>query len=117
MKFVCPVCKTAGELTQDVLEQKVTKTICRKCAAILIINPDSGKVETHKSSLKDSPVLGNAGIRENDGAPSVLSMRPEKEETRDWIAIGVIIVVLIMLISAGVYFVINLDLNIILRPL
>jgi hypothetical protein len=106
MKFTCPVCKSTGNLPQNDLEKPITKTTCQSCAAILLVNPDSSKVEAHKSSLKD-PGLEDSSLPQNDEAPSALSMHPQDRQSRDWLAVGVIIVVLIILIAAGIYFAMN----------
>jgi hypothetical protein len=108
MKYVCPVCKTSGRLDADDLVQPMTKTSCPNCEAILLINSDSGKVETHKSSLKVPPVLEDTG-RAGEDAPPVLAMSARNRQPRDWIAIGVVVAVLLAILSLGAYFAMNTD--------
>lgn len=107
MEYVCPVCETAGNSPENDPEKPIIKTTCRSCAAILLINADSGRVEAHKSSLKDAEGLAVSEIQQKGGASSVLSMRPEAEKSRDWLAISVVAVVLIITISAGIYFTVH----------
>jgi ribosomal protein S27E len=91
MKFVCPVCKTEGSIPEDRLEHPVTKTTCQNCSAILLVNPESGKVDAHKAPLKDSYELENSSTQSTDRATSVLSMRSKEKGMRDWPAIVVLV--------------------------
>jgi hypothetical protein len=109
MKFACPVCKTEGSIPEDRLEHPVTKTTCQNCSTILLVNPESGKVDAHKSPLKDSPELEISSTQSTDRATSVLFMRSKEMGMRDWPAIVVLIICLVILIASGVYFAINLD--------
>lgn len=45
MEFVCPVCKTNGNIVQDDLNQPATKTTCPNCGIILPINPADGSLD------------------------------------------------------------------------
>jgi hypothetical protein len=109
MKFECPVCKTEGSIPEDRLEHPVTKTTCQNCSAILLVNPESGKVDAHKSPLKDSPEFKISNSQSTDKATSVLSMRSKERGIKDWPAVVVVVIILIILIAAGVYFAVNLN--------
>jgi hypothetical protein len=109
MKFLCPVCKTEESIPEDRLEHPVTKTTCQNCGTILLVNPDSGNVDAHKSPLKDSPEFEISGTQPTDKAASVLSMRSKERGIKDWPAIVVVVIFLIVLIAAGVYFAVKLD--------
>jgi hypothetical protein len=98
MKFACPMCDATGNISQDDLAHPVTRATCQNCGTILMINPDTGRVDAHKSPLKDSPSTETAG--------SQLTARAD----RDWTAVAVVAIIVLALISAGIYFAVNLDL-------
>jgi hypothetical protein len=106
MKFVCPICETGGNISGDNLVHPVTKATCQKCGTILLVNPDTGVVDAHKSPLKATRESDVAGAPSSDTAPPVLEMRPTDTDrgARDWAAIIIVMVVLVGLISAGIYF-------------
>jgi ribosomal protein S27E len=108
MESVCPVCKNEESIPEDRLEHPITKTTCQGCGTILLVNPDSGKVDAHKSPLRDSPEFEIFSTQPSDKASSVLSMRSKEKSVRDWPAIVVVVIFLIVLIAAGVYFAVNL---------
>lgn len=103
MEFVCPVCKTNGNMTQSDLNHPVTKATCRNCGIILLINPADGSVDAFKSPLKDSPIMEASEGRPTDKTASVLSMSRQGEQSRDWTAVLWVAAILIILISAGFY--------------
>lgn len=109
MKFACPMCEAAGEISEDDLIHPVTRTTCRNCGTILMINPDSGNVDAHKSPLKDSSTLETSDSRSSDRSEPVLSMHSKGEDARDWTAVVVVAFIMIILICAGVYFAVKLD--------
>ena len=107
MEFVCPVCKTTGNITEDDLNRPITKTTCPNCDIILLVNPDDGSVDAHKSPFKDSPIMEPLEGRPMDKSESVLSMSRQGKESRDWTAVLLVAAILIILISAGFYFAFN----------
>ena len=109
MEFTCPICETSDDILEDHLAHPVTRTTCRNCDAILLINPKTGRVDAHKSPLKDSPAIEASGDPSAAKAESVLSKRPQGRNARDWTAIVVVTVIFLVLLSAGVFFAIKLD--------
>jgi ribosomal protein S27E len=110
MKFECPICKASGNISENDLEHPVTRTTCPDCGTILLINPETGKVDAHKSPLKDSPAFKTISHNRSADSPApLLSMRPGKHSGRDWTAAVVVAIIVLVLISAGIYFVLNLD--------
>jgi hypothetical protein len=75
----------------------------------LLVNPNSGKVDAHKSPLKDSTEFEISGTQPNDEVSSVSSKRSNERGTRDWPAIIVVVVFLLTLIAAGFCFAVNFD--------
>ena len=106
MKFSCSMCGASDEIPDKELTHPLTRTTCRDCGAILLINPETGGIEAHKTPFKDSPTYGKGSI---DKSRPVVSMRPQNEQARDWTAIVVVAIILIALISVGIYFAVNLD--------
>jgi hypothetical protein len=109
MEFVCPVCKVIGNIPLKNLEHPVTKTTCQTCGAILLINPEKGNVGAHKAPLKDSLSLKSSSTQPTGAFSSILSMRQQDIDSKDWPAIAVIVFILIVLIAAGIYFALNPD--------
>lgn len=104
------MCGASGTIPEDDLEYPVTRTTCAECGTILFINPDTGKVDAHKSPLKDAPAFKTiSNDRSDDSSATVLSMRPEGKSAGDWTAVLVVAVIVLILISAGIYFALNLD--------
>lgn len=109
MKYTCPMCEAGGDISKDDLARPITRTTCQNCGTILLINPDTGKVDAHKSPIKDSPAIKNSGNSSTDKAEAVLSTRSPDRQARDWTALVVVAVIFLMLISAGIFFAIQVD--------
>ena len=107
MEFVCPICKTNGNISQDNINHPVTKATCPNCGIILLINPADGSVDALKSPLKDSPIMEPSEDQPTDKSASVLSMGRQSKQSRDWTAALLVAAILIILISAGLYFAFN----------
>lgn len=101
MQFSCPVCNAAGDIETAGSDHPVVRTKCRQCRAILMVNPGSGEVEAHKAALKDEPRLSRDVTPLAEDAPSVLSMGAKRERRRDWPAIAVLLLALLVLAAAG----------------
>jgi hypothetical protein len=109
MKFSCPICKASGNISENDLEHPVTRTTCPDCGTILLVNPDTGNVDAHKTPFKDHRAFKTFDNRSADGPAPLLSQRPEGTSTRDWTAAVVVAIIVLLLISAGMYFALNLD--------
>jgi hypothetical protein len=109
MKFTCPICEKSGDISKDHLAHPVTRTTCHNCSTILLINPETGRVDAHKSPLKDSPAIEASGNRSAGKEAPVLSTRSQGRDARDWTAIVVVTVIFLVLISAGIFLAIKLD--------
>ena len=111
MEFICPVCKTAGDIPEDDSVQPAWQTTCQKCGQALSIERETGRVQ---------PISGDSETsrtRAKYETSSVLSMRPADQGKKDYTAIGVFSVVLAILIAAGVYFTLNLERGALNKPL
>ena len=111
MKFICPVCKTAGDIPDDDSAQPAWQTTCRKCGQALTIERDTGLVQPLSGSRESS------SMRPKYEASSVLSMRSADKGKKDYTAIGVFSVVLAILVAAGVYFTLSLERGALNKPL
>lgn len=109
MEFVCPVCKSAGNIPEDDLDQPLKRTECRDCGTRLSIERKTGRVDTLPSAQDPRAGGRQRESRLMDQASSVLSMRPQEKGKRDYPAIAIFAVVLGVLIAAGVYFTLNID--------
>jgi tetratricopeptide (TPR) repeat protein len=111
MKFVCPVCKTAGDILEDDALQPAVQTSCRNCGTVLSIERGTGQAQPLSTDKRTS------GTRPKYETSSVLSMRPRDKGKRDYLSIGIFSVVLTILVAAGVYFTLNIDRGILNQPL
>ena len=68
MKFICPVCKTAGDIPEDDSVQPVLQTNCQKCGQILSIERETGLAQPLSADRRAS------GTRPEYDTSSVLSM-------------------------------------------
>ena len=103
MKFVCPLCESDGSISEDNLIHPVTKTTCRQCGTILLVNPDTGSVDAHKSPLKGTREFAVSANQTSETDLPVLERDRTHQGSRDWTAIIIVLVVLAVLISVGVY--------------
>jgi len=111
MKFICPVCKTAGDIPEDDSDQPALQATCQKCGKDLSVERKTGLAQPLPSSRKTS------GTQPEYDTSSVLSMSPRDKGKKDYTAIGIFSVVLIVLVAAGVYFTVNLERGVLNRPL
>ena len=106
MKFTCPVCKTTGNIPdqEDISGQPATQTTCLKCGTDLSVELNTGRVQ-QRSGGQD-PQEGHAAPpgRPKYDEKSVLSMKPQDKGKKDYLATGVFVAVLGVLIVTGVYF-------------
>jgi tetratricopeptide (TPR) repeat protein len=111
MKFICPGCKTAGDIPEDDSVQGEWQTTCRECGQALSVERETGRVQLL------SGASGTSDTGPKYEASSVLSMGPEDKGKKDYTAIGVFGVVLMLLVAAGVYFTLNLERGVLNKPL
>jgi tetratricopeptide (TPR) repeat protein len=119
MKFICPVCKTPGDIPvhEDNSGQPATQTTCLKCGTNLSVEPDTGQIQ-RLSGGQDPQEDRKASIgRPKYTVSSVLSMRPLDKGKKDYLATGVFVAVLCALIAIGVYFSLNIKRDALNQPL
>jgi tetratricopeptide (TPR) repeat protein len=119
MKFTCPVCKTTGNIPdhKDHSGQPAIQTTCLKCGTGLSVELNSGRIQ--QRSAGQDPQEDPAALpgRPKYAANSVLSMRPQDKGKKDYLAAGVFVAVLGVLIATGVYFAFNIKSDAWNRPL
>jgi hypothetical protein len=103
MKFVCPVCGQEGDISAEESEYPLTKRKCRHCRAILIIDPDTGRVDAHKAGIKDQGDVGDLAAGEAENVSGVLGMSANSPVYRDWPARAVITLIAVIALAAVVY--------------
>lgn len=111
MRFICPVCKTAGEIPEDDTVEPVSQITCQKCGEALSVERSTGLAQ----QLSIDRTI--ADTRPKYEISSVLSMRPRDKGKKDYTAIGIFSFVLIILVAAGVYFTLNLERGVWNKPL
>ena len=111
MEFICPVCKTAGDIPEDDSVQPAWQTTCQKCGKALSIERETGLAQPLSADRRTS------GTRPKYETSSVLSMGTRNKGKRDYTAIGIFSVVLTLLVAAGVYFTLNLERGVLNKPL
>jgi tetratricopeptide (TPR) repeat protein len=103
MKFVCPVCKTTGDIAEDESDQPAIQATCQKCGTVLSIERETGQVQTQSAGRRTS------NSRPKYETSSVLSMRPRDKGKKDYVAIAIDSIVLSILIAVGIYFSLNIE--------
>lgn len=98
MKFVCPVCKKAFHVSEDRLTSPIVEQVCEKCGSTLFIYKETGRVEAkeHSKRIISEPHLAPA--TPPGSLPSVISMASKQRSPRDYLALGVFIVALIVFV-------------------
>jgi tetratricopeptide (TPR) repeat protein len=120
MKFICPVCKTAGQIDSDDSLQPVTQTACNKCGTQLSIETESGRAQILSAGYglpREMKSSAPSDRRSKDAAFSGLSMQSGDKSKRDYPAIAVFVLVLCALIATGVYFSLRVERGILNQPL
>ena len=110
MKFVCPVCKTPGNIPdhEGKSDQPAAQTTCLKCGTGLSVELNTGQVQQQSAGKDPQEDRAAPAGRPKYAAESVLSMRPRDKGKKDYLATGVFVIVLGVLIAAGVYFSLNI---------
>ena len=119
MKFICPACKTPGDISdhEDHSSQPAAQTTCLKCGTDLSVEPNTGQAK-RLSAEQDPQEDRKASSRQPKYAvSSVLSMGTLDKGRKDYLATGVFAVVLCALIVIGVYFSLNIKREVLNRPL
>jgi len=111
MKFICPVCKTAGDIPEDDSVQPALQIACRKCGQALSIERETGLAQPLSADRRASDT------RPKYETSTVLSMGKRDKGKRDYTAMGIFSVVLTILVAAGVYFTLNLERGVLNKPL
>jgi tetratricopeptide (TPR) repeat protein len=119
MKFICPVCRTPGDIPDPVdnASQPATQTTCLKCGADLFVEPNTGQAQRVSAGQDPQKDRKAPGRQPKYAVSSVLSMRPQDKGKKDYLATAVFAVVLCALIAIGVYFSLNIKQDILNQPL
>jgi tetratricopeptide (TPR) repeat protein len=119
MKFICPVCKTPGDIPDPLsnASQPATQIRCLKCGSYLSVEPDTGQVQGVSAGQNPQKDRKAAGRQPKYAESAVLSMRPQDKGKKDYLATAVFVAVLCALIAIGVYFSLNIKRDALNRPL
>jgi tetratricopeptide (TPR) repeat protein len=119
MKFICPVCKTAGDIPDHEFNsgQPATQTACLKCGTGLSVEHATGQVQRRSVGQDLLENRAASHPRPKYAESSVLSMGLQDKGKNDYLAITVFAAVLCALIAIGVYFSLNIKQGAWDRPL
>jgi len=117
MKVVCPACKTTYNVPEDKITSAMAKSACKKCGVTLFIDKGTGKVRTEEVSQKPGMESGSSSTPPRDSLPSVLSMSSEDQGGRDYLAVGVFIAALILLMIGGYFLAKNINADLFYKPI
>lgn len=104
MKKECSVCGKINRVSAKDVEAPETAVYCSDCKSVLDIRPVSAESNAAKASDR------------TETAPSVLEMRTDGQDTRDYLAIGVFLAVLLVLLLSGSVLLRKIDFGAIARP-
>jgi len=82
MKCVCPECQTAYNVPENKLTRAVNKAVCKKCGATMLINKETGMVETETQIPESTPEPQFSDPRVEEPIPSVMSMASKEKGTK-----------------------------------
>ena len=110
MKFICPVCKTPGDIPdqEDGSSRPAIQSTCLKCGTDLSVEPNTGQAQRISGGQATQEDRKAKDSRPKYDVSSVLSMRPQDKGKKDYLAAGVFVAVLCALIAIGVYFSLNI---------
>jgi len=111
MKYICPVCKTAGDIAEDESDQPAVQTACQKCGTTVSIERGTGQVRALAADKKPP------APRPKNEIPSVLSLSSQAKGKNDNTAISVFAMVLTLLIGSSIYLALNIDRGVLNQPL
>ncbi|MDX1707132.1 MAG: tetratricopeptide repeat protein [Desulfobacterales bacterium] len=117
MKYVCPVCQTAGDIPENSATPPENQITCHQCGSILIIAPDTGRVKVLQKAPPAPAGEKVSGRRPKYDMTPVLSLRQQDKGRKDYLAIGVFVLVLCVLIATGIYFSLNINRGVLNQPL
>ncbi len=103
MRFECAACQTVYNISDERLTRPVTKAVCKKCGATMLIKKDAATAETDPAGDEAATASDYADTRPPSELPTVLSMSKQSQAPRDYLAIGVVTLALIILVAAGVF--------------
>ena len=103
MKIICPFCKRTYNVPEERLPDPVSKASCSECGSVLLINKETGEIEgdTTPGKISAEPRMTSA-VSEPD-KPAIMPEALKGEGGRDYLAIGVFVAGLILLIVTGYF--------------
>lgn len=104
MKTECSVCGKINRVSEKDIEVPEAEIYCSDCKSALDIRQVLTESNTVRASSKKETV------------PSVLEMKTDGQDTRDYLAIGVFLTVLLVLLLAGSVLLRNIDFGVVARP-
>ena len=117
MKYTCPECKTTGEIPEDGTVATTTRTTCLTCGATLNIEQDTARVEAQTDARSGPVTADTSGRKPKYEMSPVLTTRPMEKGRKDYLAFGVLTLVLCALIAIGVYFSLSIKEGVFSQPL
>ncbi|MGD8723602.1 MAG: tetratricopeptide repeat protein [Desulfobacterales bacterium] len=117
MQYICPECKTTGDIPADGMVAQKTQTTCRHCGAKLNIEQETGRVEVLTEKPPAPATTDTSGRKLKYEAFPVLTTRPMEKGRKDYLAFGVFVVVLCALIAVGVYVSLGIKQGVLTQPL
>ena len=116
MKCVCPDCQTAYNVPENKLTRPVNKAGCKTCGATMLINKETGMLETATQIQESASESQFSDTRFEEPIPSVMSMASKEKGTRDYLAIAVVGFALILLVAACFYLATNIKTDFLSKP-
>jgi len=102
MRFECAACQTVYDISDEQLTRPVTKAVCKKCGATMLIKKDAATTENDPTGGQATTASDYEDTRPQSELSTVLSMSKQSQAPRDYLAIGVVTLALIILVAAGV---------------
>jgi tetratricopeptide (TPR) repeat protein len=105
MKLVCPVCEASYRVSVERLSKPITRATCKRCGSSLSIDRDTGEVVAETASQSTTAESVDTSGSQEGSTPSLNFANSENKDSKDYLAIGVLVAVMAVLAVLGVYLV------------
>lgn len=103
MRFECAACQTVYNIADERLTRPVTRAVCKKCGATMLIRKDATTAQIEPAGSQAATASEYEDTRPQNELPTVLAMSKHSQAPRDYLAIGVVTLAVVILVAAGVF--------------
>ncbi|MFC1821802.1 tetratricopeptide repeat protein [Thermodesulfobacteriota bacterium] len=117
MKILCPVCASSYQVADEKLTRPLSRATCKKCGTALLIDKNAGEVRTGESSIPEPDEIRPADEAPGEDTPPVFTMSSNEQMSRDYLAGGIFVAAVILLLILGFLFIRNISFDSFRKPI